>query len=186
MRAQIYVQMKLSNDFVLSFFGLKEGSHKFEYKIDKQFFESYSFDEFLDANFIVTLDFVKKSTLLELHFENKGMGTVACDVTNEPFELPLECNLDLVVNFGDEFNDENEEVLILPHGEHELDLSQYIYEMIALAMPLKKIHPGIEDGSLKSDILNKLEELSPEKNKETDEIDPRWEDLKKLLIDKNK
>ena len=121
-----------------------------------------------------------------MHFENKGMATVACDVTNEPFELPLEGSLDLVVKFGEEFNDENEEVLILPHGEHQLDVSQYIYEMIVLAVPLKKIHPGIEDGSLKSDILNKLEELSPEKNKETDKIDPRWEDLKKLLIDKNK
>ena len=186
MRAQIYVQMKLSNDFMLSFFGLKEGSHKFEYKIDKQFFESYSFDEFLFADLEVTLDFIKKSTLLELHFENKGTATVACDVTNEPFELPLEGSLDLVVNFGEEFNDENEEVLILPHGEHQLDVSQYIYEMIVLAVPLKKLHPGIEDGSLKSDILNKLEELSPKKNKETDEIDPRWEGLKKLLIDKNK
>ena len=186
MRAQIYVQMKLSNDFMLSFFGLKEGSHKFEYKIDKQFFESYSFDEFLFADLEVTLDFIKKSTLLELHFENKGSATVACDVTNEPFELPLEGSLDLVVNFGEEFNDENEEVLILPHGEHQLDVSQYIYEMIVLAVPLKKLHPGIEDGSLKSDILNKLEELSPKKNKETDEIDPRWEGLKKLLIDKNK
>jgi len=178
--------MKLSNDFMLSFFGLKEGSHKFEYKIDKQFFESYSFDEFLFADLEVTLDFIKKSTLLELHFENKGSATVACDVTNEPFELPLEGSLDLVVNFGEEFNDENEEVLILPHGEHQLDVSQYIYEMIVLAVPLKKLHPGIEDGSLKSDILNKLEELSPKKNKETDEIDPRWEGLKKLLIDKNK
>ena len=107
--------MKLSNDFVFWFFGLKDGSHKFEYKIDKQFFESYSFDEFLDANFDVTLDFVKKSTLLELHFENKGMATVACDVTNEPFELPIEGSLDLVVKFGEEFNDENEEVLRLPN-----------------------------------------------------------------------
>ena len=71
MRAQIYVQMKLSNDFVLSFFGLKEGSHKFEYKIDKQFFESFQFDEFLDADLQCTLDFDKKSTLLELHFEVK-------------------------------------------------------------------------------------------------------------------
>ena len=58
--------------------------------------------------------------------------------------------------------------------------------MIVLALPLKKIHPGIADGSLKSDILNKLEELSPDKHKEIDEIDPRWEDLKKLIIDKNK
>ena len=40
--------------------------------------------------------------------------------------------------------------------------------------------------SLKSDILDKLEELSPNKNKKTDKIDPRWDDLKKLLIDKNK
>ena len=186
MRAQIYVQMKLSNEFMLSFFGLKEGNHKFEYKIDKQFFESYSYDEFLDADFHITLDFLKKSTLLELHFESEGEATVSCDVTNEPFHLPLKGSLDLVVKFGDDYNDENEEVLILPHGEHQLDLSQYLYEMIVLSVPLKKIHPGVEDGSLKSDILNKLEELSPNKNKEIDEIDPRWEDLKKLLIDKNK
>ena len=121
-----------------------------------------------------------------MHFENQGIGTVACDVTNEPFDLPMEGMLDLVVKFGDEHNDDHEEVLILPHGEHQLDLSQYIYESIVLAVPLKKIHPGIDDGSLKSDILDKLEELSPEKNKEVDEIDPRWDDLKKLLIDKNK
>ena len=186
MRAQIYVQMKLSNNFVLSFFGLKEGIHKIEYKIDKQFFESFNYDEFLDADFNIALDFNKKSTLLELHFTGQGLGTVACDVTNEPFDLPVNGALDLVVKFGDEFNDDNEEVLILPHGEHQLDVSQYIYEMIVLAVPLKKIHPGIEDGSLQSEILNKLDELSPEKNKEIDTIDPRWDDLKKLLIDKNK
>ena len=186
MRAQIYVQMKLSNDFVLSFFGLKEGTHKFEYKIDKQFFESFKFDEFLDADFNVALDFNKKATLLELYFDCQGTGTVACDLTNEPFALPMKGSLDMVVKFGDEYNNDNEEVLILPHGEHQIDLSQYIYEMIVLAVPLKKTHPGIADGTLKSDILNKLEELSPEKNKEINEIDPRWEDLKKLLIDKNK
>ena len=184
MRAQIYVQMKLSNDFVLSFFGLKEGNHKFEYRIDKQFFESYSFDEFLDADFTIVLDFVKKSTLLELYFKSEGKAAVTCDLSNEPFELPMSGALDLVVNFGEEYNDDNEEVLILPHGEHQLDLSQYMYEMIVLAVPLKKIHPGIADGSLKSDVLKKLDELSPEKKKDIKETDPRWDDLKKLLIDK--
>lgn len=186
MRAQIYVQMKPLNDFVLSFFGLKDGLHKFEYKIDKQFFESFKFDEFLDASFRVNLDFLKKSTLLELHFQSNGMVTVPCDITNEPFELPLKGELDLVVKFGEEYNDDNEEVLILPHGEHQLNVAQYIYEMIVLSVPPKKTHPGIADGSLKSDILDKLEELSPKKNKKTDKIDPRWDDLKKLLIDKNK
>ena len=185
MRAQIYVQMKLSNDFVLSFFGLKDGLHRFEYKIDKQFFESFEFDEFLDANFKVSLDFEKKNTLLELHFEGSGIATVPCDLTNEPFDLSVNGELDLVVKFGEEYNDDNEEVLIIPHGEHQLNVAQYIYEMIILAIPQKKIHPGIADGTLKSDVLKKLEELSPDKNKETDEIDPRWDGLKKLLNDKN-
>jgi len=53
-----------------------------------------------------------------------------------------------------------------------------------LAVPSKKVHPGIEDGTLKSDILEKLDELSPENKKEIEETDPRWDELKKLLIDK--
>ena len=186
LRAQIYVQMKLLSDFVLSFFGLKEGLHKYEYKIDKQFFESFNFDDFLKADLKGDLDLVKKSTLLELHFEYNGTVVVPCDLSNEPFDLPLKGELDMVVKFGEEYNDDNEEVLILPHGEHQLNVGQYIYEMIVLSIPSKKVHPGIEDGSLKSDIIDKLEELSPNKNKEKNNTDPRWDGLKKLLIDKNK
>ncbi len=100
----------------------------------------------MNADFAIVLDFVKKSTLLELDFKSEGKATVTCDLSNEPFELPMVGALDLVVKFGEEYNDNNEEVLILPHGEHQLDLSQYIYEMIVLAVPLKKIHPGIADG----------------------------------------
>jgi len=50
-----------------------------------------------------------------------------------------------------------------------------------LSVPSKKVHPGIEDGSLDSEILKKLEELSPERNKNIDNTDPRWDDLKKLI-----
>ena len=56
----------------------------------------------------------KRSTLLELHFESQGKATVNCDLSNEPFELPLSGSLEMVVKFGEEFNDDNEEVLILP------------------------------------------------------------------------
>jgi uncharacterized metal-binding protein YceD (DUF177 family) len=58
-----------------------------------------------------------------------------------------------------------------------------------LALPSKRIHPGVKDGTLKSDILDKLEELSPkaideEETPEDDKTDPRWDSLKKLLTDK--
>ena len=51
--------------------------------------------------------------------------------------------------------------MIIPHGEYQINVAQFIYELVVLAMPAKKVHPGIEDGTLQSDILIKLEELSP-------------------------
>ena len=41
------------------------------------------------------------------------------------------------------------------------------------------------DGTLKTEALETLDKLSPkEENKESEDIDPRWENLKKLLTDK--
>ena len=177
--------MKLLKEYEVSSFGLKEGSHNFEYEIEKQFFEAFDYNEFLDADIAIGLNLVKKSTLLELHFTAKGTVKVACDLTNEPFDQPINGDLDIVVKFGDEFNDDNDEIIIIPHGSHQMNVAQYIYEMIVLATPNKKIHPGIEDGTLQSDILQKLEELRPKEKNNLNEIDPRWEDLKKLIIDKN-
>ena len=125
---------------------------------------------------------------MELSFQHKGTVTVPCDVTNEIFGLPVKSKMKLVVTFGEEFNNDNEELLILPNGEHQIDVSQYIYEMIVLSIPLKRIHPGIKDGSLKTDVLDKLKDLTvkeqKKENKEENNIDPRWDKLKQLLTDK--
>ena len=91
---------------------------------------------------------------------------------------------------GDDFNDENEDLLLIPHGSYEVNIQQFIYESVILNLPSRRIHPGIEDGTLQSDILDKLEELSPKERKEDTEepqqgpTDPRWDSLKKLLNDK--
>lgn len=179
--------MKPLKEYNIQFVGLKLGKHHFEYQIDNKFFEYFEYDDFNDISVGVSLDFEKKTTLLELDFKIEGTANVNCDTTNEPYEQPLNGTFHLVVKFGDEYNDENEDILIIPHGEYELNVAQYIYELIVLSMPIKREHPGITDGTLKSDILNKLEELRPkrkeDKNKEED-IDPRWNTLKKLLTDK--
>ena len=126
--------------------------------------------------------------MLELLFEHTGTVNVPCDVTGEDFDMPINGNLKLVVNFGDEFNNDNEEMLILPHGEHQIDVSQYIYEMIVLSVPLRRVHEGVLDGSLQSAALDKLNEISvteinTDSEQEAEEIDPRWDKLKQLLKD---
>lgn len=179
--------MKLLKEFTIQFVGLKLGEHNFEYKIDNKFFEDFEFDEFNDANLNVNVALNKKTTLLELHFEVSGTVNVHCDLTNEPFDQSISNDFDLVVKFGNEYNDDNEEILIIPHAEYEINIAQYIYELIVLSVPQKRIHPGVLDGTLDSEILDKLEELSPKEVKdknENEETDPRWNTLKKLLTDK--
>lgn len=174
-----------NKEFNIPFSGLKQGKHNFNYQIDNTFFDSFGFDEFNGAN--VKLDVVlnKTSTMLEVDLLATGTVNVDCDITSEPFDLPIDADLHLVVKFGEEYNDEDIEILILPHGEHELNISQYVYEMLVLAVPQKRIHPGIEDGTLKTEALDRLQELQPkEKRSNKEENDPRWDELKKLLTDK--
>jgi uncharacterized metal-binding protein YceD (DUF177 family) len=180
--------MKKLNEYLIPFAGLKLGKHQFEYQINKTFFDHFEYDDFENTDIQVELVLEKKSLMLELHFKHEGTVYVPCDVTGEMFDLPVEGNMKVVVQYGEEFNNENEELLILPHGEHQIDVSQYMYEMIALSVPIKRVHPGIEDGTLKSAALDKLNELSvnevQEEVEEEKEIDPRWDKLKQLLTDK--
>tara|TARA_R110001592_G_C12862895_1_gene723006 strand:- start:52 stop:591 length:540 start_codon:yes stop_codon:yes gene_type:complete len=179
--------MKALKEFIIQFVGLKIGKHHFEFKVEKAFFEHFEYEDFNDVNINVNLELEKKATLLELHFKISGWVNVNCDLTNEPYNQTIDNEFDLVVNFGDEYNDEHIDILIVPHGTYEISIQQYIYELIILAVPIKRIHPGVEDGTLDSEILEKLEELSPglKENKDKEEdIDPRWNTLKKLLTDK--
>ena len=177
--------MKPLKEFDISFTGMKPGNYQFEYHIDKKFFEAFNFEEYLNSDVDVVLDFVKKTNMLELHFSSKGNVEVPCDITTEVYEQPVEGDLNLVVKFGAEYNDDEDELLILPFEEYHINVAQYIYEMIVLAMPSKRIHPGIADGTLKSEILERLEEYQSGTQKEKNEIDPRWEALKKLITNKN-
>ncbi len=188
---QIVVEMSKTKEYVIPFVGLKLGKHKFEYQINNAFFEIFDYNEFQNSDIKVNVILDKKSNLLEIDFKHKGTINVPCDLTGEDFDLPIKGKLKLIVRFGDTFNNDNEELLILPFGEFEIDIAQYIYEMIVLSIPLRRVHPGIKDGSLKTEALTKLKELAIEEEKkenkeekQQENTDPRWDKLKQLLTDK--
>lgn len=179
------VDMAKLKEYIIPFSGLKLGNHRFEYKVDNVFFESFGYEEFNAANIDLEVLLHKTGTMLEFGFRAHGTVNVDCDLTNEPFDLEIGPEMDLLVKFGEAFNDDDDEMLILPHGEYEVDISQYVYEMLVLAVPQKKVHPGVADGSLKSEALEKLKELQPKETKGNDSgNDPRWDGLKKLLTDR--
>ena len=179
--------MKQLIEFTIPFIGLKQGEHLFDFKIDDTFFQNFEYDEFHSVLVDAKVKMQKKSNGLEFDFLIKGTVNVNCDVTNEPYDQPIKGKYHLTVNFGNEYNNDEDALLIIPHGSYEINIQQYLYELIVLSVPTKRIHPGIEDGTLDSEILKKLEELKPKPLEEKlpkEETDPRWDKLKKLLTDK--
>ena len=172
--------MKSLSPYLIKFSGLKEGLHLFDYEIGNKFFKNFDYYDFLDANILVKLKLDKQSTLLNLKFSFDGKLMVQCDVSMESFNLDLQTEHSVVVKFKDDIISSDDKVLFLPAGSHSIDVSHLIYESIILAVPQKKVHPGIVNGSLKSEIVEKLEELKPKKNFK-EKTDPRWDKLKDLL-----
>ena len=183
--------MNKTKEYLIPFVGLKLGKHQFEYQINNAFFEIFDYNEFQNSDIKVNVVLEKKSTMLELSLKHKGTVNVPCDLTSEDFDLPIKGKMKLIVRFGEMYNNDNEELLILPHGEFEMDIAQYVYEMIVLSVPLRRVHPGIKDGSLNTEALTKLKELTIKEQKKEhkqeqkeENIDPRWDKLKQLLTDK--
>jgi len=201
--------MENEKDYLIPFLGLKLGKHHYDFRIGNDFIESFGYEDFEKINVDVNLILEKKATHLELNFSHVGLATVPCDSTNQIFDLPISGNLRLIVKFGEEYNDDNEDMLVLPFSEFQLDVKQYIYEMIVLSIPVKRVHPDLinDDDLLEDEDLDFLdnedldifdsieddEEDFVDEIGESDEIesieknniiDPRWEKLKQLLTDK--
>ena len=172
--------MKSLSPYLIKFSGLKEGIHLFNYEIGNKFFKNFDYYDFLDAKLFAKLELEKQTTLLNLKFSFNGEIEVQCDVSMESFDLKLETEHAVVVKFKDDIISTDDKVIFMPAGSHSIDVSHLIYESIILAVPQKKVHPGIENGSLKSERVEKLEEIRPKKNF-NEKTDPRWDKLKDLL-----
>ena len=172
--------MKYLSQFKINFSSLKEGKHNFNFNIDNKFFNFFKNNDFNDCNINCELLLNKKSNHLKLDFKSIGKINLNCHVSNEPFDYDHNSKMELIVKFGPEFNNENDELIILPIGSNEINISQQLYEMIILSLPIKIAHPGVENGTLETETLKKLKDFESFKtNKQR--TDPRWDKLKDLI-----
>ena len=172
--------MKSPSPLIVKFSGLKEGIHNFNFDIGKKFFESFEYDDFIDVDILTKLKLEKKINMLNLDFFFSGKVKVPCDLTMEPFYIDIKTDYSIVVKFAENKHSTDDKIIFLSTGTSNIDISTIIFETIVLEVPQKRVHPGIKDGSLKSEILDKLEDLKP-KELFLNKRDPRWDKLKELL-----
>lgn len=174
---------KLRN-YDVSFSGLKNGKHQFKFEIDQSFFQLFDTEqEFTNPRITVDVLLEKHTTFLEFEIKIDGTVELVCDITSADFDHQIENEIKVLVKFGEEYDDSDENVITIPSSDHAFNVAQLIYENVVLSIPMKKVSPDVSDEDLK--ILDQFSTKDiEEKEEEEHESDPRWEALKKLK-DKN-
>ena len=108
----------------------------------------------------------------------------------------METSERLIVKFGLDYSEESDEIVIIPEDEGEIIIAWFLYEFIALAIPIKHVHPPGECNRIVSSKFRKHRAVSSDdddddnegeadeedfaEEEETQSNDPRWDALKGL------
>lgn len=185
----LYV-MEQKETYSIPFKALANGVHNFDYKVGSEFFADIEDSLIEDGDFVAHVQLTKSNQMLKLHFSIEGKVTVPCDVCLDPINYELEdCEGNMVVKFGETTEEIDDELFQLAEDENELSIAQWIYEIVAVNLPIHLEHPLDENGNrtCNAEMLKKLDEYLVTEEKTNpeepiaEETDPRWAALKGLL-----
>ena len=181
--------MKALKPFEIAFVGLSSGVHEFTYELNDAFFSCYADSEVTKANLAATLIMHKKNNMLDLEFLVKGKLELNCDRCLEAFWYQMDLHKMLYIKFGDRFEEQSDDVIIIPSTESHIDVAQYFYEFVVLGLPGKRVHPGgkNKEDNCDTGVIEQLEKYKSDnkekakQNKQDDSpTDSRWDALKNL------
>ena len=124
--------MDVTKQYAIAWKGLKNGTYRFDFKVDNALFEAYGSTDIKDGDLSVGVTLERGESMLSLQTVIRGTVTVACDRCLEDCRLPV---------------------------EGEVSLAQYIYESIVLSLPYQRVHP---EGECDADMLHRFRIVSQE------------------------
>ena len=136
----------MSGLYSIQISGLKEGRHNYRFDIDNKFFELFEESEIKEGKLIAEVELDKRSSHYDLRFSISGRVLVSCDRCLEMYFQDIEAENRILFRSGKRWDEDDPDLITIPADEYELDLNQYLYEFIHLALPLQRIHPDDENG----------------------------------------
>ena len=180
--------------FKLPLKSLGEGTHEFDYKLDKAFFANMEYPDVHDADLDVHLVVNHHNDLYDLQFHITGNVTLLCDRCLDDLILPIDTTYGIDVEYGDDYNDESDSLLIIPQSDNFLNVAYMLYDTVVLCIPMKHVHPAGkcnramsallkkhrgyvdgEDAELENELLDSIDSID-----DSAPADPRWDALKGL------
>lgn len=174
-------------DAAIRFGGLKSGRYDYEYDLDDTFFAAFENENLTRGAVHFDVRLEKKERVMLLSFSFNGEVETECDRCLEPMIVNVDGEETLYVKVSDEEVSDDCDDVILPEGTVEIDLSQWLYEFVLVSIPMQHIHPDDKDGNptCNPEMLSYINGADGDEEPslvelDIEEIDPRWEALKKL------
>ena len=159
---------------------MKPGVHDFRFEVGEEFFRRFEGASLGKSEVQVDVKFDNRESIFVLDFYIGGWVEVECDRCTECFnqEILDEHRVYVKLDAEAKHQQEDEDIIYLSPNDIYVDVSQLIYELVNLSLPMQKICPPKADGSpgCNKKVL-KILEGKKDNNKEPD---PRWAALKNL------
>ena len=173
---------------------MREDSCTYEYSLGDSFFASIEAPEVRKGDLKAVLKVKKGIATYALDFHIEGTVVVPCDRCLDDMEVEVVTADSLKVKLGAEYSEE-EDFIIVPEEDGFINVAWFMYEFIALSLPMKHTHaPGECNEEMMGTLSQHLRVMSEEEEELEDnwdedteedtgdkEIDPRWNELKKIL-----
>ena len=181
---------------------LKEGTHEFDFKLGKQFFENMESTDVRDADVDARITVVYRGGVYDLSMHVTGEVTIPCDRCLDDQQLPIDATYHIMVKYGDAYRDDSDELLEIPDSTNALNVAYMLYDTVMLAIPMKHVHPlgqcnrqmsqvlkrhhatdaNDEDAELEQTLVDEIDNLDAAQLDGTGATDPRWDALKGLNV----
>ncbi|MDD2595505.1 MAG: DUF177 domain-containing protein [Bacteroidales bacterium] len=172
---------KKQNSIIIPIKGLACGRHCFDFIVNGEFFSEFGNSQIKDAHCEVVIEAEKNTSYMGIDCRIDGKVIVECDRCLEDLVIPIDIDRALSVKFAKESEEsDDDDIMILDERDADLDLNQFVYDYICLAVPLQKIHP---DGECDIEMIKRI--AGEDKTKGQNGDDTPFSNLKDLLNNKN-
>lgn len=167
--------------YALPIQGLKTGVHHFKFEIDSDFFAQFEDSPVETGKVLFELELDKRPDMMLFNFTMEGFVQSECDRCTATIDLPIEDERQLIVKFGEEDLElDEDEVIFIPRDAPVFNVAKYLYEFVVLALPITNVYDceNDEPPPCNFEVLKHLKSESDEGN--TNSV---WDSLKDLNSD---
>ena len=162
--------MKSFEEFSIPISGLDDGLHRFDFQLNREFFEGFEKSAISDGLLNATVDLDKRSSMLLFDIDIDGRIAEKCDRCLADIQLPISGHYQLIGKYGE--GEEDLDVFYLSREDTEINIARFLYELSCLTVPLSKTYDceNDEDPPCDESMLDDIEEEDESSTRLGDEL----------------